>query len=101
MNRPAELAGLGALGAVPAAAGFPWWGVLVMAAVGLIAYICRLYVVLRLGTQAIAKAGPTAMVGIMRAVTGSAPTEPAGPASDESAEPPTPAVGNGGGPAVR
>ncbi|MFD9792034.1 hypothetical protein ACFWXK_13890 [Streptomyces sp. NPDC059070] len=83
MTRPAEFVGLTVLGAAPVVAGFPWWGVLVIAAVCLVAYICRLYVVLRLGTQAIAKAGPAAMVGIMRAVTGSAATESSDPGNDE------------------
>ncbi|MFI1172740.1 hypothetical protein [Streptomyces melanogenes] len=108
MSRPAEFAGLGVLGAAPVVAGFPWWGVLVMAAVCLVAYICRLYVVLRLGTQAIAKAGPAAMVGIMRAVTGStaAETRDAGSGGTEpevtgASGPPSTAAGNDDSPAVR
>jgi hypothetical protein len=54
--------------------GIPWWGTIVLACLGPIAYICRLILLYRLANKALDKAPPTQMAAVMTAITGHGPT---------------------------
>jgi len=62
--------GLAASAGLELTGGAPWWAYFIAALAGLLVYICRQLVVMKLGSKALDKVEPDRVPEVMNAVTG-------------------------------